>query len=145
MRELTLIDKALILKQLTLFDALDLDVLLAIAAQAHLFDLSADEPLFVEGQEGSLMYIVVEGEVILNSREGEERMGSHSYFGEESVFSDKPRSYSVKTSRPSRLLALSRAHLHSLVYECPSVAIALLNAYTSLVNCRIALEKEQKS
>lgn len=132
MRVPTLIDKAFLLKKTPLFESLDLDLLLAIADKCAPFEIEEGDDIFAKGQEGSLMYFIITGEVIVQDGLSEAVcLGAHDFFGDESVFSEKPRAYTAKCTTETRLLTLSRTHLHTIISECPTVATALLHAYAS--------------
>jgi signal transduction histidine kinase len=85
-------------------------------------------------KEGSLpdaFYVVLEGEVEILKRSGNHEVviavnGPCSILGEISLIEDAPRSASVRASRPCKVLRINREIFHDLVYENPSVAVALL-------------------
>ena len=58
------------------------------------------------------------------------------YFGDESLFNEQSRCYAAIAKADSLFLTLSRSHLLSIISECPSVAVALLQAYSQQIPCR---------
>lgn len=129
----TLIDKAFLLKNVSLFAHLDLDLLLPLADKCAVLDFQAGETIFAEGQEGSLLYVVIHGEIEVACSV---RLHAHDFFGDESIFNELPRDYQAVSVSKSALLAISGSHLHTIVHESPAVGIALLYAYAKAQPCR---------
>jgi len=134
----SLIEKAFFLKTVRLFSDLELELLLAIAEKLHEDDYDIGEKIFVPGQVANRIYFIQEGTVQIC----DERMkpfcelGCSDYFGDESLFNEQPRSYAVLAKEDALFLTLSRSHLLSIISECPSVAVALLHAYSQQIPCR---------
>ncbi|EPJ32039.1 cyclic nucleotide-binding domain protein, partial [Chlamydia psittaci 06-1683] len=57
-------------------------------------------------------------------------------FGEESLFSNKPREYNAEAITQVRTLTLSKGQFLSIVEECPSVALSLLELYAKQITFR---------
>lgn len=93
----------------------------------------AGEILFEQGQGGEAMYLVVDGVVsIYLPGDGDRRVLLKNvtvgqYFGELSLFDDKPRSASAVARTDCELLALERATLHEHIRRRPQIAITLLS------------------
>lgn len=137
----SLIEKAFFLKKIPLFNELELELLLAIAEKLHEDDYDADEKIFSSGQVANRIYFIVKGKVQIldeKSRPLTELTDDH-YFGDESLFNECSRAYSAICKNDSIIFSLSRSHLLSIISECPSVAIALLQVYSSQLPCRYRL------
>jgi CRP-like cAMP-binding protein len=134
----SLIEKAFFLKKVRLFNELDLELLLAIAEKLHEDDYDADEKIFTSGQVANRIYCIASGTVqILDERMKVLcELGPGDYFGDESLFNEQPRLYSAVCKTDALFLTLSRSHLLSIISECPSVAVALLQAYAQHLPCR---------
>lgn len=134
----SLIEKAFFLKSLNLFNELELELLLAIAEKQHFDEYDADEKIFSCGQVANRIYFIINGEVEIFDSQGKiiTSIGSLQFFGDESLFNEKPRSYSAICKKDTHLLSLSRSHLLSIISECPSVAVALLQTYSQKLPCR---------
>jgi len=137
MTRLTLVDKAFLLKRTPLFSALDLDLLLTIADKLGAVIFEAGDYVFVANEEANRMYFVIRGQVeirlhgqVLN------QLHEGDFFGEESLFNNRPRGYSAFTPIETYVLTLSRTNLYTIISECPSVAIGFLQVYTSAVAYR---------
>lgn len=134
----SLIEKAFFLKKSRLFSELDLEILLAIAEKLHEDDYDANEKVFMPGQVANRIYFIVRGTVqIFDERMkplAELQAGDH--FGDESLFNEQPRGYAVAAKSDALFLTFSRSHLLSVISECPSVAVALLQVYSQQLPCR---------
>lgn len=131
MKKLTLIDRAFFLKRLPLFSMLDLDILLAIADKLNIVAFESDQTIFGINEDAYRMYFVVKGLVeIRDSHDGVlAELGPEEFFGEESLFSEKPRAYSATSKAETTVLALSKTNLMTIISECPAVAVSMLQAY----------------
>ncbi len=134
----SLIEKAFFLKKISLFSELELELLLAIAEKLHEDDYDANEKVFSSHQVANRIYFIVEGTVQILDEKNKvlSELFSGSYFGDESLFNEEPRAYSVICKSDALLLTLSRSHLLSIISECPSVAVSLLQAYSQKFPCR---------
>lgn len=133
MKRLTLIDKAFLLKKTRLFGSLDLDLLLSIADKLNIAEYEPRDEIFVANEEANRMYLVYKGEVEIRDTQHKPLtvLVSTDFFGEESLFSDRLRGYEAIALSKTLLLTLSRTNLFTIISECPSVAVAFLQAYTS--------------
>ncbi len=133
MKPLTLIDKAFLLKRTPLFSALDLDLILTIADMLGTVTFEVNDSAFFVNEEANRMYFIVQGEVEIRDPEGKKicALSAGDFFGEESLFSNKPRTYSAFIPMETHLLTLSRPHLYSIIFECPSVALGFLEVYAA--------------
>lgn len=144
MKHLTLIDKAFLLKRTTLFSSLDLDMLLIIADKLVLAAFDSDEYLFVAGEQAHRMYFIVTGAIDLYSVSQTHicRLERGDFFGEESLFNNRTRAYSVLSASKTEVLSLSRSNLFTIISEYPSVALGFLQVYTSVLDVRPSKMKE---
>ncbi|MCG8591754.1 MAG: Crp/Fnr family transcriptional regulator [Proteobacteria bacterium] len=89
-----------------------------------------------EGLAGDYMYIIREGRVKVTktSEDGREKimgfLDAGDFFGEMSLLEHAPRSASVKTLEPARLLALSRKDFLAHLRESPDLALAVIGVLT---------------
>lgn len=138
MKRLTLIDKAFLLKRTQPFGMLDLDLLLTIADKLNVAMFNAGDFVFLENEESNRMYFIMKGQVDILTPTSSPicSLTGGDFFGEESLFSNKPRAYQAKTPVETILLTLSRTNLYTIISECPSVALGFLQVYTSVVGFR---------
>lgn len=141
----SLIEKAFFLKKTRLFSNLDLEMLLAIAEKLHEDDYDKDEKVFSPGQVANRIYLIVSGSVEIFDEKGNKALLiSGDFFADESIFNDLPRSYTAICRADTLFFTLSRSHLLSTISECPSVAVTLLQAYSSELPCRIPEGKQER-
>ncbi len=90
-----------------------------------------------EGLPGDYMYIIREGrvKVTLSSEDGREKimdfLTAGDFFGEMSLLDRAPRSASVETVEPVRLLALSRGDFLDLLRNSSELALSVIQVLVS--------------
>jgi CRP-like cAMP-binding protein len=120
------------LRAIPLFETVDEAVLAEIAGILIERKFPRGAVIFEEGSEGEYMYLIREGQVKVTktSEDGREKIldifNPGGFFGEMALLERKPRSASVKTLRPSVLLALSRRDFLGLIRENPDLAMELI-------------------
>lgn len=97
----------------------------------YLVAKAAGELIAREGEAGSEMFIVEDGEVeIYKERAGREkvlsRLGPGDFFGEMAVLEGRPRAASVRAATDCRLLPIDASTLDALLREYPEVAVRML-------------------
>jgi CRP-like cAMP-binding protein len=134
----SLIEKAFFLKKVRLFHELDLELLLSIAEKLHEDDYDAGEKIFTPGQVANRIYLIAEGGVLIADEKMRSlaELGPGDYFGDEALFNEQLRSYVALCKKDALFLTLSRSHLLSVISECPSVAVSLLQSYAQQLPCR---------
>jgi CRP/FNR family transcriptional regulator, cyclic AMP receptor protein len=132
MKQLSLIEKAFFIKKIRLFQDLDLDLLVAIADKMHQDIYDANEKVFEIDQRANRMYFIIKGKVVITSNTNTqlEELSETNYFGDESLFNEKPRLYNATCSTDALFMTLTRTNLMTIISECPSVAIMLLQNYS---------------
>jgi len=89
-----------------------------------------------EGLPGDYMYVIREGRVKVTkaSEDGREKImdffESGAFFGEMALLDRQPRSASVKTLEPCRLMALSRKDFLDLLGRSSSLSLAVIHELT---------------
>ncbi len=138
MKQPSLIETAFFLKKVRLFAELDLELLLAIAEKLHFDDYDANELIFSPAQPANRMYLIYKGSVQLIDAQGRAVSDLHptDSFGDEALFSELPRAYTAVAKSNSLFFTLSRSHLLSILSECPSVALTLLQSYATSLPLR---------
>lgn len=138
MQRLTLIDRAFFLKRTLVFSTLDFDLLLAIADKLSVASFDPDEPVFGYNEDAYHMYFILNGTIQIRDAQNATlaTLGADDYFGDESIFNEKPRAYSATCKTNAILMSLSRTNLLTIISEYPSVAVGFLQAYTSATTFR---------
>lgn len=127
------------LRQVELFAGLDERVLLEIAAVARPRHYDRGELLFVEGEVGDSLLILIGGSVTVfrTSPDGERAaltvLGPTEVLGEVALLDGAPRSASVEATEPTDVLALSRAEFFGLLRHQPTVLEPLMRQLGAMV------------
>jgi CRP/FNR family cyclic AMP-dependent transcriptional regulator len=127
------------LRQVELFGGLDEQVLLQIASVARPRDFDRGELLFVEGDVGDALLILVTGSVTVfrTSPDGERAaltvVEPPEVLGEIALLDGAPRSASVEATEPTLVLSLSRAEFFGLLRHQPAVLEPLMRQLGAMV------------
>ncbi len=99
----------------------------SLAKKLALVELARGAALFQEGDPGATLYVISEGEVIVDHGGVElARLGPGAFFGEVALVTDLPRSAGIRASMPTELLAIDRDVVRALVAEHPVVFNVIL-------------------
>lgn len=122
-----------LLAQIPLFDTLAAEDLDALAHRMTKREFKTGEAVFHKGDEGSSMYVVLSGavQIFLPSNDDEPRVvlkdaRTGEYFGELSLFDDKPRSASVEAVVDTTLLELTREQFGEHLSRSKNAAMTIL-------------------
>lgn len=145
MKQLSLIEKAFFLKRVSLFEDLDLDMLIAIADKMNQDIYDKDEIVFEKTHKPLRMYFIAKGSVdLLDTKDlSFATIPLEHFFGDEALFSDTLRTYKAICKEPTLLLTLTKTNLLTIISECPSVAIALLSQYAKTKSCRLKKDEDK--
>ncbi|MEO8707063.1 MAG: cyclic nucleotide-binding domain-containing protein, partial [Kofleriaceae bacterium] len=98
-----------------LFAGLPSEALEALVENLTLVSLEPGETLFREGEHGDALYVVVEGELLVQSegppRVAMNKLGPGSFIGEVALLTDQARSATVTAQQTSELLRIDRVTL----------------------------------
>jgi CRP/FNR family transcriptional regulator, cyclic AMP receptor protein len=127
-------DADVVLRRAPLFDGLDEDSAKALRRQMPDVKLSRGEHLFMEGDAGDRLYVVLEGKMKLTraSADGRESLWSvlvpDEMFGELSLFDPRPRTSTASAVTDVTLAALAHDALRPRLLERPEVSMHMLQA-----------------
>jgi uncharacterized membrane protein len=125
-------DRAELLQKLPLFAGLSPEDLTQLANKLARRQLRKGERVFEKGDPGTTMFIVTSGSVSIMLPQLDaapvllKEIGPGEYFGELSLFDDKPRSASAECGTQVDLLELDRATLTNYLQARPHAALAIL-------------------
>ena len=124
---ITTVEKVLFLKSVDLFRDLPGEELATIAEIAEEQPLAAGEAVFVEGEPGDALYLVVDGAV--RGHRGARhlaQLGVREVFGEMAVLDSKPRSASVTVLKDAVLLKVARDDFRDVLQERPEIGMGII-------------------
>jgi len=111
---------------LPLFADLDDAQLDRLAAATTEFEAPAGQALIERGRAGSGMFVLEEGEAVVEAPEGTRELGPGDVFGERALLGeDIERTARVRARTDVRCLAIARPEIERLLAEDPRVAARL--------------------
>jgi CRP-like cAMP-binding protein len=118
-----------LLSRVPLFQGLSKRQLQQVATLADEIDLPADRELTHEGASGKEFLVLVDG-VADVTRNGEliNTLGPGDFLGEISLVTGWPRTATVTTRTPSRVLVLSAPGFRALLHRMPRIQSKVLDA-----------------
>ena len=118
-----------LLKRVPLFERCSQRELGQIATLADELDLPSSRELTREGAGGFEFIVLVEGEadVVRNGRVVNE-LGPGDFIGEIALVTARPRTATVKTRGPARILVLTASGFRTLMHDVPSIQDKVLAA-----------------
>jgi CRP/FNR family transcriptional regulator, cyclic AMP receptor protein len=121
--------KVELLKRVPLFAGCSKKELGEIAMVADEIDVGPGQVLTTEGDSGREFFVLVEGsaDVRRNGRKVS-ALGSGDFFGEIALVSDRPRTATVTTTVPVRLLVVTDRAFRELMRKVPSIQLKVLTA-----------------
>ncbi len=127
-------EKLDLLHRIPLFSGFDNRRLERLGMLADEVDVPAGKILMRQGDTGTDMMVIVSGSVSVE-RDGNRlnTLGSGDFFGEIALIDNGPRTATVTTEEPTRLLVLAHRDFHSMMDEFPEVADQVMNALANRV------------
>lgn len=130
------IDKVFHLEKIPIFSDLNVKDLFSVAAIAEFIHASEGDILIREGEPGEVLYLIVQGRLMVMKGLGSHNerqiatLGSGEYFGEMSLFDERPRSASVVSMSNSQLLAIQKGPFYELMENNPLIPINICKAFS---------------
>ena len=90
--------------------------------------------LIREGDLGRDMMVLISGNVVVD-RDGVRvnRLGPGDFFGEIALVNEGPRTASVTTDGPARMLVITHADFHSMMDEFPEIAAQIMHTLANRI------------
>jgi CRP-like cAMP-binding protein len=116
-----------LLKRVPLFAACSKKELGHVALLADEIDVREGKVLTTEGEPGREFFVLVEGAAEVR-RKGRKvnTMGRGDFFGEIALVSDRPRTATVTTTSPARLLVVTDRAFRELMKQVPSIQLKVM-------------------
>jgi CRP/FNR family transcriptional regulator/CRP/FNR family cyclic AMP-dependent transcriptional regulator len=121
-----------ILKRVPLFSELDAEELESVHKLITFHDVAKKSVVLQEGEDGSSLFIIIEGSVKISyyAPDGREIvlsvLNEGAYFGEMSLLDKQPRSATVSTLTDAKLAQIRRVDFERLLLKQPKVSLKLL-------------------
>jgi CRP/FNR family transcriptional regulator len=127
-------EKLDLLHRIPLFSGFDNRRLERLGMLADEVDVPVGKVLMRQGDTGVDMMIIVSGSVSVE-RDGNRlnTLGPGDFFGEIALLDGGPRTATVTSEEPTRLLVITHRDFHSMMDEFPEVADQVLNALANRV------------
>ncbi len=120
---------ASVLRRIPVFEGLDARDLLQIEKILHEREYRSDERIFLQGDPGLGMYIIIEGSIeIVTEPEHHLLTVLHDgeFFGELALLDESPRTATAIAQSPCRLLCLVQSDLYDLIDRNPRLGVKIL-------------------
>ena len=120
-------DKLDLLRTVPLFSGFDRHHVERLGMPTEEAEAAAGKVLIRQGDSGDDLMVIVSGQVAVE-RDGKRiaQLGPGDFFGEIALIAEGPRTATVTTEAPTRLLVVSHRDFHSLMDEFPGVANQVL-------------------
>ncbi len=97
----------------------------------QLVEYGPEEVVFKQGELGSLMFLVQDGEVeVLQEMGGQEKqvavLERGDFFGEMAILEAEPRTHSVRTLCPTKLVKIDRAGFEHMLLRNSEIAVRMI-------------------
>jgi HEAT repeat protein len=133
-------ERLLILRQISLFEGLSLELLEAISQIMSEARYLKNEIIFREGDLGRELFLVVDGEIAIIQGYGTDqarelrRQTPATYFGEMAIVADHSRSASAVVLEDSTLLVLDGEYFKELILDRPEISFEIFRVLTERIN-----------
>ena len=126
--------KVALIGSVSLFKGLGRKELEQIAQLVDDVDIPAGKVLVRQGENGAEMFIIATGSVRIE-RNGEfiRDAGPGTSIGEMALLSEGPRTATVTTNEPTRILLAGHREFHQLMEEHPTIRLAILGGLASKI------------
>ena len=128
---LTTVEKVLFLKSIDLFSQIPGEDLAQVALIATEEQRDHGEDIFVEGDVGDALYLVIEGKVRVHRQDKTiAELGERECFGEIAILDASPRSATVTAITDVTLLKITREDFEELLQEKHVIAQGIIKVLT---------------
>ena len=125
---LSAVDNVMVLKTVDIFAHTPEEILVDIAGLLKELTMAANQTVFEKGERGDSMYIIVEGEVeALDEGRTFTKMGARQVFGEMAMLDGEPRTATIRTTQPTRLLRLDQEPFYELIDDRIEIACGVIH------------------
>jgi CRP-like cAMP-binding protein len=124
-------DRKSLLAKIPMFESLPPEDLALLESRLEEKSLPADTAVFTQGEPGDSLFVIQEGSVEVALEQGKRKLvlanlHEGQYFGEISLLDGGVRSATVRTLKPTLLLALDRQDFGEFLTSKPRAALSIL-------------------
>ena len=121
------LEKVFFLKGVPLFEQIPGEDIVGMVPIIHEVEIQKGDTFIKKGEEGDCLYIVVAGEVMVQSEEfSEVLVRSREVIGERSVLTEQPRSADCQARTDVVALRIDKSDFWRLMEEQPKISIEIL-------------------
>ena len=118
-----------LIKNIPLFARLSRKELAEVAALADEIDFPGDKEIIREGERGREFFVLLDGGAdVIRSGQRIAHLAKGDFVGEIAVIARIPRTASVKTTEPTRMLVVTDQALRGLLRRMPDMQLKVLQA-----------------
>jgi len=126
------------LKGMQMFRYLSFKELVQVAAVAEIKHAAAGDEIFRIGELGDVMYVVLDGTVVLEANgQTVAELGRGHHFGEMALIDRAPRSLTAKATSSVRMCAIARKDFFEIIKRDPSSAVKMLLSLVQVLGTRL--------
>ena len=127
-------ERIALLKGIDLFHSFDIAELASLAATIEEIDLPTGSVLCTEGASGEDMFILLEGTLqVFKDKRAITTLTPIDYIGEMAIIEEKPRSATVISSTPVRLLRITTAQFQHYLASQPQSLVSLMQSLSQRI------------
>ncbi len=131
-------EKILFLKTVPIFAGMTGEELRLLGEIVEEAEFKTDQTVFLEGEPGEDMYVIVSGSVQVFTGEGDGEkliatLGERESLGEMAILDDEPRSASARAAADTTMLRIHREDFRELIREEPEVAFGIFRVFTGRI------------
>lgn len=101
-----------------------------IASRVDEVDVPAGTTLCKKGESGGDFFIILEGKAEVDAAQGKSTLGPGDFFGEIALLDNGPRTATVRSATPMRMLVLGHAQFRDVLHQNGEIAVKILRAVT---------------
>jgi HEAT repeat protein len=133
LKTVSMLERILLLREVPIFNELSPEDLKRIAEIAQEEWYPKDTVLIRQGEEGSVMYVIVDGRLeVRHSKDGREEVlaerGRGDFVGEMAIIDSAPRAASLCTLTDARVLVIDDVTFKGILHERPEVSFAVMRS-----------------
>ena len=127
----SILERIILLRDIPIFAGLSPEDLKSVAEIAHEEFFPKNTNIFHQGEDGNMMYVIVEGYLhVLANTGGSEKIvaerGPGEFVGEMAVIESAPRTATLRTASEVRVLSIDGETFKGILHERPDVSFAVL-------------------